>query len=146
MTQFSLIKKKYNFKPTKKKMDAVRVNLCADCSTVIMLLASSWCGPCKAFKPVKDELLAQDGIFNLKLDTKIHYQLYESDVDGEVHKAFGVKSFPTILVFSPNTKKFVKYEGPRTADAISSFAASYHNGQLETPVSLWQTAPRMLAM
>jgi thiol-disulfide isomerase/thioredoxin len=126
--------------------DAVRVKLCAECTTVIFMLATSWCGPCKAFMPVRDELLAQDNVYNVKLKLKIHYQLFEQGTDDEVQKAFGVNSYPLILVYSPNTKKFVKYAGPRTADAISSFAASYHNGTMQTPVSLWQTAPRMINM
>ena len=123
-----------------------RVKLCADCPTVLFMLASAWCGPCKMFKPVRDELLAQNDIYNTRLKLKLHYKLYESGTNDEVHKAFGVQSYPTILVFSPNTQKFVKYEGTRTADEISSFAAAYHGGSLQTPVSLWQTTPRMVDM
>jgi len=126
--------------------DAVRVKLCANCPTTLFMLATTWCGPCKAFAPVRDELLAQDNVYNGELNTKIHYKVFEHGTDDEVQKSFGVKGYPTILVFSPNTQKFVKYEGSRTADAISRFADSYHNGTMETPVSLWQTTPKMMVM
>ena len=124
----------------------VRVKLCRECPTVLFMLASDWCGPCKNFKSTKNELLAQNNVLNERFNHKLHYQNYEHGQDDIVQKAFGVQGYPTILVFSPKTSKFVKYSGNRTADDITNFASAYHNGKLQQPVDLWTTVPRLVNM
>jgi thiol-disulfide isomerase/thioredoxin len=122
----------------------MRIKLCDKCPTVLFMLATKSCYYCKIFQPVRDQLLSQDNVYNTALKMKIHYTRFETGEDDEIQNAFGITSYPSILVFSSNTQKFVKYDGPRTADEISSFAARYHNGTMQTPVKLWQTTPRMI--
>jgi thiol-disulfide isomerase/thioredoxin len=120
------------------------VKLCKDCPTVIFMLASSWCGPCQLFKSCKDILLAQDNILNLRVNQKLHYINYEQGPDDAVQQAFGIPGYPTILVFSPITEKFVKYKGEREPEHIIDFASAYHKGELTEPVDLWKTVPKVV--
>ena len=50
--------------------------------------SAAWCGPCKQFKPIMDEI-AGDG-----------YSIEFIDVDNEQNKAekYGVRSVPTVVI------------------------------------------------
>ena len=50
--------------------------------------SATWCGPCKQFKPIMDEI-AGDG-----------YSIEFIDVDNEQNKAekYGVRSVPTVVI------------------------------------------------
>ena len=52
---------------------------------------AAWCGPCRAFAPVFEEVAAEnpDAVF-AKIDT---------DAEVELAQAFGIQSIPTLMVF-----------------------------------------------
>jgi thiol-disulfide isomerase/thioredoxin len=113
--------------------------------TVLMHLASKWCGPCQRFKPQRDELLQQSNLFNVKYGSKIEYRLFEHGKDDTIQKSFGVESFPTILAYSPKTNKFAKYFGEHQAADITKFAFGFHNQTMESP-QIWKTLPKFVNM
>ena len=123
-----------------------KIKLCADCPTMTMMLASDWCGPCKRFGPTKDKLLALDDAYDSKHKIKMHFKVYEHGRDDEVHKAFGVKSYPTLIAYEPKTGKFTHYEGPRTTDDIKAYLAGVHKGDTIGPVKIWEQTPRLVNM
>jgi len=55
---------------------------------VAKYFSAAWCGPCKQFKPIMDEI-AGDG-----------YSIEFIDVDNEQNKAekYGVRSVPTVVI------------------------------------------------
>jgi len=76
----------------------------------IVYFTASWCGPCKAFKPVLKEVTSQLGI-------PVEYV----DVDTNPGKAqeFGVSSVPTMFVYNDNTILF-RQSGAMSKDQLKS--------------------------
>jgi thiol-disulfide isomerase/thioredoxin len=114
--------------------------------TVIMHLATAWCPPCKKFKPQRNSLLQQHNIFNVKHGSKIDYRLFEQGEHDVVQKAFGIKGYPTILVYSPKMNSFAKYRGRHEASDITDFAFAFHNKTLTPAPEIWNTTPKFVNM
>ena len=51
---------------------------------------AKWCGPCRSFIPVWDELEKQHS-------EKIAFLKYDVDVDREMAMAFGIQAMPTFI-------------------------------------------------
>ncbi|XP_057441708.1 protein disulfide isomerase-like 2-3 [Lotus japonicus] len=83
-----------------------------------------WCGHCKKLAPEWKKASN-----NLKGKVKLGH--VDCDADQSLMSRFGVKGFPTILVFGADKDTPIPYEGARTASAIESFALE----QLETNVA-----------
>lgn len=57
---------------------------------------ATWCGPCKAFKPV---------FFKVADEMGIEVRVFDADEDPEVFSQHGIQSVPTVLVYDPDTNK-----------------------------------------
>lgn len=121
-----------------------RITLESDGPTVVTFLASSWCGPCKKFGPVKDELLNLNN--TIQNQVKFYFQNYEHDNHKNIHDAFGVQSYPTILVFNPRLEKWYQYQGKRDTGSIVDYATKIYDGSSTTDTKLWTTVPGMVKM
>ncbi len=95
---------------------------CQDIPTVVVFSAA-WCGPCRNLKPELLKLAEVDGV-------DIHFQQYETDQGHENanHALFGIKQYPTLLVFCPKINKYFVVRH-RTASEIVRFARKV--GELE---------------
>lgn len=54
----------------------------------IKYFTASWCGPCKAFGPVFDQVMNETGV---------NYQKIDADASRELLTQYGVSSVPTII-------------------------------------------------
>ena len=76
----------------------------------IVYFTASWCGPCKAFRPVLQEVTSQLGI-------PVEYV----DVDSNPQKAqeFGVSSVPSMFLYNDNTI-LLRKSGAMSKDQLKS--------------------------
>lgn len=73
--------------------------------------SASWCGPCKMFGPIFEEV-SNDNDFNfVKLDV---------DKASDVAREYGVMSIPTIILFE-NCKEAKRFTGFMSKDDFTEF-------------------------
>lgn len=73
--------------------------------------SASWCGPCKMFGPIFEEV-SNDNDFNfVKLDV---------DKASDVAREYGVMSIPTIILFE-NGKEVKRFTGFMSKDDFTEF-------------------------
>lgn len=66
---------------------------------------ATWCGPCKALMPILEAVSNERTV--LKLDI---------DVNPELTMEYGIRSVPTVLVFSESGELLQKIPGVKTKD------------------------------
>merc|ERR1711937_232098 len=82
---------------------------------VVVMFYAPWCGHCKEFAPVYDEVAknyADGEIVVAKLDSEAH---------AVFAKMYKVTSYPTIKVFSKKDKKGADFTGERNKEALIEF-------------------------
>lgn len=73
---------------------------------------ASWCGPCKMFAPVFEEVSTMnDNINFIKLDVD-HYS--------DIAREYGVMTIPTVILFKEG-KEFKRYTGFMSKDEFVKF-------------------------
>lgn len=97
---------------------SVEMHMCAQCPTLLAFTGDTWCDPCKAFASDMNRLkrAQQHGAFHLlQYDRPVD----SADCEGtEMCETFGVKHYPTFLLFNPYDRTFYEHRGLRTADAL----------------------------
>ena len=80
---------------------------------VLVDFFATWCGPCKMFAPTFDEFA----------DEHIDFECVKIDVDqlGEIAKAYGIMSIPTIILFK-NGEPVKKNIGTLDLEELEDFA------------------------
>ena len=78
--------------------------------------SADWCGPCKQFGPIMDELAKPcparpQGIPIIKLNV---------DYTPDVAKRYGIKSVPTVILVE-NEQVKASFIGPRSAQQVIDF-------------------------
>lgn len=86
-------------------------------STSYVLYMAKWCGHCKKFAPVWDEIRAElGGAKNLETVE------ITTPAGSKLAKEAGVHSFPTIHAVTGGNRGAAKaFKGPRTKEAVKSF-------------------------
>ena len=77
----------------------------------LIYISASWCGPCKTFGPVMDQI-AQSGIPVQKLD---------ADKDQDAVMKYGVRSVPTVIKVDASEVILGKFVGVKSLEEIKEF-------------------------
>ena len=72
---------------------------------------ATWCGPCKMFGPIFEEVANTNSINFVKLDV---------DKTSEVAREYGVMTIPTIIKFE-NGKEVKRYTGYMSKEDLEKF-------------------------
>ncbi len=72
--------------------------------------SADWCGPCKQFGPLMDQIAAQ-GIPVKKINV---------DYTPDVTSKFGIKSIPTVILVE-NDQEVKRFTGARTLNEVINF-------------------------
>jgi|TARA_B100001778_G_scaffold332708_1_gene339599 thioredoxin 1 len=73
----------------------------------VKYFSAVWCGPCKAYKPIMEELKSEG--YNI--------QFIDIDSEGELAQQYNVRSVPTTVV-EENGTETNRYIGVQTRDTI----------------------------
>ena len=73
----------------------------------VKYFTATWCGPCKAFKPIMEQLKSEG--YNI--------QFVDIDSEGELARQYNIHSVPTTLV-EENGEEINRYIGVQTRDTI----------------------------
>jgi len=73
----------------------------------VKYFTATWCGPCKAFKPIMEQLKSEG--YNI--------QFVDIDSEGELARQYNIRSVPTTLV-EENGEEINRYIGVQTRDTI----------------------------
>ena len=79
---------------------------------VLVKFEAEWCGPCKAMKPMIDELATQYG-------DKLTIATVDVDENNQTPFRFGVRGVPTVLLFNQGKVVAQKVGLPRKADLVT---------------------------
>jgi thiol-disulfide isomerase/thioredoxin len=82
---------------------------------VVVKFESSWCGPCKAMKPMFDKASIQAKEQNLD----VGYYVYDVESDRDFTSSLGVRSVPTTKVFNKGEEVFSKIGVMRTEELVN---------------------------
>ena len=108
---------------TASSTTATRFNgWCDTLPTIVAFTARQWCPHCVVLEPEWKKLREVDGIHVHFLQCDASDDPIQELNNCRLTDAFNIQSFPTILIFSPDTKKFVVYSGARQADRMVHFA------------------------
>jgi thioredoxin 1 len=76
----------------------------------VVYFTASWCGPCKAFRPILQQVTSE-------LEITVEY--VDVDANPEKTQEFGVSSVPTMFVYNDNTILF-RQSGAMSKDQLKS--------------------------
>lgn len=82
----------------------------------LILFYADWCGPCQAFLPTWNYIEENIKHENLNI-VKFSCVKHKAECD----KISFIRSFPTVVLFSPKNNAIVKYEDQRDPNAIIDF-------------------------
>lgn len=72
---------------------------------------ASWCGPCKMFGPIFEEVSNESNVNFIKLDVDNH---------SDIARQYGVMSIPTIILFK-NGEEVKRYTGFMSKEDFQKF-------------------------
>jgi len=82
----------------------------------VLRFTASWCGPCRIYKPVFDEVQKQMS------DTGVVFETIDVDEDTEgLSEKYGIKSIPTTVFLKENMETYATVIGPmKKSDLIDA--------------------------
>jgi protein disulfide-isomerase-like protein len=81
----------------------------------LLFFHADWCGHCQRFMPIFDK-------FSKNINGgKLNIVKFDADKEKNYVKSFGIQGFPSILLYEPNTKRFIDYNGDRTITDLVKF-------------------------
>ncbi|MET0498742.1 MAG: thioredoxin [Steroidobacteraceae bacterium] len=79
---------------------------------VLVKFEAEWCGPCKAMKPMIDEIAAE-------YDGKLTVATVDIDQNNQTPFRFGIRGVPTVLLFNQGKVVAQKVGLPRKAELVT---------------------------
>lgn len=83
------------------------LELCADLLTVLAFTGKNWCPHCQVAQPTIDSWKKPENASTLGF----RVVQFDTDDSKERIEDFGIDSFPSFLIFDPNTRVFTLYDG-----------------------------------
>jgi len=90
------------------------LDFCGACPTIIAFTGKEWCDPCKAVEPEMKLLDKYQGCGKHHFK-QFDHRLSHRDESTLMAECFGIETWPTYLIFDPQTRNFHHYRGPRKA-------------------------------
>ena len=94
------------------------LSFCATCPTIIAF-TGQWCRPYNAMAEEIELLRTHQGCGKFHFE-QVKYTPNVQNDQNTITDAFGVDSWPTLLIFDPYRRQFGHYRGPRKAQAMAS--------------------------
>ena len=82
-------------------------------SPEVYLFKAEWCGHCKAFKPVWNEL-------NKKYKSKYTFKTFDADANKNDMQKWQIQGFPTIMLKNKDGQ-VIEFRGSRDIETLSDF-------------------------
>lgn len=121
-------------------------SFCPSCPTFLLCTANEWCGHCKRAEPEFKKLK--------QLNTAIHVQQLDDKYAGDKQKMkmLKIQGYPSILAVLPLANHptergktvVVRYQGERTADAMSKWILSSNRPDAKLNMPLWEHDPDLI--
>ena len=83
---------------------------------VFVMFHASWCGHCKRMMPTWEDLGTQYPSSGDTVIARIDASIYN-----EIGAEYGLAGYPTLLLFSKNDKRGIKYQGERKVELFKDF-------------------------
>lgn len=77
----------------------------------VIYLSADWCGPCKMFKPVVQQVSQESGV-------PVHY--VNVDYDTSFTEKYNIKSIPTIIILDGSGQVLFQNSGVMSRDQLLS--------------------------
>ena len=81
--------------------------------TKFLYFSAEWCGPCRMYGPIMDNLSKEENINVTKIDV---------DKEPELAMKYGIRSIPTTLIVDDEGVVLKKFIGVQTADQLVKVA------------------------
>jgi len=106
---------KYKFKYIKLKQNINSKIMVGGANKTLTLIKADWCGHCKQFKHIWEELP--------KHIKNVNFKLLDSDKNEKEIKKYDILGYPSIFLEIGDKK--IPYDGERTVSGISKFIEKY---------------------
>jgi len=82
----------------------------------IMYFSTSWCGPCKMFKPIVNQVSQELGI---------NIQFIDAESSGDLANNYNINSVPTIIITDSQGSVTYRHSGILSKDELSRVISSF---------------------
>lgn len=90
---------------------------------IVVLFYTPWCGHCKTFKPVFQEVMEELNGKKTANNKTLDIKMVNCDEEKELGKKYEVAAYPTVKILGDNGS-VIEYEGSRDKDSLMKFLVS----------------------
>ena len=83
----------------------------------VVLFYAPWCGHCKTFKPVFQEVMDELNGKQTASKKKLKIKMVNCDEEKELGKKYGISAYPTVKILGDDGS-VIEYEGSRDKEAL----------------------------
>lgn len=82
----------------------------------VMYFSTSWCGPCKTFKPVVNQVSQELGI---------SIQFIDAEASADLANNYSISSVPTIIITDDQGSMLYRHSGVMQKDELTRVVSSF---------------------